>query len=135
MISDELFEKCLRAVHLAPPDKPTLALLLDMATVQVDAFTAALEIAFAAGRESAGQLVEADTVTRFEFQIWWDGGETVTYDSYGGDEDTVKEKARRFLNASGADARRSEARSYVQHTYRVDEKVLSRFGDWGDVDA
>lgn len=48
MISDELFEKCLRALYFAPPDKPSLALLKDMADVDLGGFRDALTIAYEA---------------------------------------------------------------------------------------
>lgn len=48
MISDELFEKCLRALYFAPPDKPTLALLRDMSSVDEQGFRDALTIAYEA---------------------------------------------------------------------------------------
>jgi hypothetical protein len=52
MLSDELFERCLRALCHAPADKPSLALLLDMHG-DTGGLRAALELAFEAGRESA----------------------------------------------------------------------------------
>lgn len=52
MITDELFEKCLRALYFAPQDKPSLALLRDMSSVAEDGFRAALAIAFEAGRKN-----------------------------------------------------------------------------------
>lgn len=58
-ISDELFERCLRALYHAPPDKPSLKALKDISDVDLDAFRAALAIArqdgWRAGRFSAFQ--------------------------------------------------------------------------------
>lgn len=69
MISDELFECCLRALYHAPADKPTLKLLLDMADVDPEGFRAALELAFAAGRESVAgataRVAEESLITVF----------------------------------------------------------------------
>ena len=52
MLSDELFERCLRVLYHAPADKPSLALLLDMHG-GTEGLRNALWLAFEAGRESA----------------------------------------------------------------------------------
>lgn len=47
-IPDELFERCLRALHHAPADKPSMALLLDMHGAP-EGLKAALALAYDAG--------------------------------------------------------------------------------------
>ena len=56
-ISGALFERCLRALHHAPANKPSLALLKDMHGDE-SGFRAALELAFLAGRESVYDRIE-----------------------------------------------------------------------------
>lgn len=94
--------------------------------------------AFQAGRESVGRLIEADTETRYESEIWWDDGESEAYSHFGRTvtAESVMASAQRQLGPAGdATVVRSEAMSYEVHTYRVNEKVLGRYGDWEGVDA
>lgn len=60
-VTDQLLEQCLRALHHAPANKPSLALLLDMHG-NADGLKAAIEVAITAGRESV--WAEAETEYR-----------------------------------------------------------------------
>ncbi len=57
-VSDELFERCLRALYHAPPDKPSFKQLLDMTDVDPEGLRAVLAIARQDGRDS---VYTADT--------------------------------------------------------------------------
>jgi hypothetical protein len=56
-ISDELFEKCLRALYHAPADKPSLPMLVDLHGGQTEGLRAAIAVAVAAAREDATEFV------------------------------------------------------------------------------
>lgn len=60
----DLFEQCLRALYLAPPDRPSLALLTEMADVDLQAFRAAIALAFEAGRTSLSTEAPAEFAAR-----------------------------------------------------------------------
>jgi hypothetical protein len=55
-VDEALFERCLRAMHHAPADKPSLATLVDMHGL-TEGFRAALAVAVAAAREDATEFV------------------------------------------------------------------------------
>ncbi len=55
-ISDELFEKCLRAMYFAPADKPSLATLADMHG-PAEGLRAAIAVAVASAREDVSEFV------------------------------------------------------------------------------
>lgn len=132
-LTPELWEQCVRALYHAPADKPSLASLLDLADTDMAGFRAALELAYAAGRESAGELVEADTKIRYESTNWFADGDTeeFSYSGNGGEREYALENARN--DATATDVVRTEARTYRQHTYRVGTEVIGRFGDWSEV--
>lgn len=64
-VSDDLLERCLRALYHAPADKPSFDLLLDMHG-RTEGLKAAIEVAFAAGRESVWEQAETEWSARMK---------------------------------------------------------------------
>lgn len=139
-LPEALFERCLRALYHAPEDKPSLPLLLDMHGPD-EGLRAAIALAFAAGRESLGQLWATDERPAYTTRLWADDGDTWAHGSSGALRGTPE-----FEQSVIADAReqigpwddtchivRVEVQRFREVTYRVDPTVIARFGDWEKV--
>lgn len=97
--------------------------------------------AFAAGRESLGQLTEERAQVQYHTTLWFDDGDSDGYMSYGPGQGTPEFEQGVVFDAEKqlgpwdgtCSVVRVETRSYREVTYRTDEKVLGRFGDWSEV--
>lgn len=97
--------------------------------------------AFAAGRESLGQLWATDERPAYTTRLWADDGDTWAHGSSGALRGTPE-----FEQSVIADAKeqigpwddtchivRVEVQRFREVTYRVDPTVIARFGDWEKV--